>query len=412
MFDYRKTALIYSSDNAFLLGGMTIFRSLPCVLVALHENNTRGQNETRSLDNHRGGSFNFRSSGVPVALIGQEGIRCVMPFRRQGKSGADPATVGGESFSNMPLGLAMQGLGRWRRVTTREPGDLPERSHLPACGEARAGRTSAAVTSSIVTRTEAATTMLTRIRRTKIANTIITVAFAAAGVVDLAGGAAADDAIVTKAPAIPFTGPAYNWNGFYVGGHFGVAWGNSNWTAGPGISGSNNLFQPINSWDEAGSFFAGLQGGYNYVLPSRILLGAEVDASFPAFQPLPVGVNPFGLTIGGTSNFTSPTLGAVSFAETVLSSGTVRGRIGYAPGHWLFYATGGFAWTYNQQSLAQVATGNSATPFLWRLDGRRAPASKSRSRRTGRRRSNICLRTMAGAPQHSSERSRLRRISC
>ena len=209
--------------------------------------------------------------------------------------------------------------------------------------------------------------MLTRILRTKIANTIITVAFAAAGVVDLAGGAAADDAIVTKAPAIPFTGPAYNWNGFYAGGHFGVAWGNSNWTAGPGISGSNNLFQPINSWDEAGSFFAGLQGGYNYVLPNRILLGAEVDATFPAFQPLPVGVNPFGLTIGGTSNFTSPTLGAVSFAETVLSSGTVRGRIGYAPGHWLFYATGGFAWTYNQQSLTQVATGNSATPFLWRL---------------------------------------------
>ncbi len=209
--------------------------------------------------------------------------------------------------------------------------------------------------------------MLARILRTKIANTIIAASFAAAGVVALAAGAAADDAIVTKAPAIPFTGPAYNWNGFYAGGHFGVAWGNSNWTAGPGISGSNNLFQPINSWDEAGSFFAGLQGGYNYVLPSRILLGAEVDASFPSFQPLPVGVNPFGVSIGGTSNFTSATLGAVSFAETVLSSGTVRGRIGYAPGHWLFYATGGFAWTYNQQSLTQVATGNSATPFLWRL---------------------------------------------
>ena len=134
MFDYHKTALIYSFDNAFLLGGMTIIRLLPCVLVASRESNMRGQNETGSLDNHRGGSFNFRSSGAPVALIGQEGIRCVIPFRRQGKSGADPATVGGESVSNMPLGLAMQGLGRWRRVTTREPGDLPERSHLPACG--------------------------------------------------------------------------------------------------------------------------------------------------------------------------------------------------------------------------------------------------------------------------------------
>jgi high affinity Mn2+ porin len=51
----------------------------------------------------------------------------------------------------------------------------------------------------------------------------------------------------------------------------------------------------------------------------------------------------------------------------VLSSGTVRGRIGYAPGRWLFYATGGFAWTYNQQTLTQLSTGNSETPFLWRL---------------------------------------------
>jgi high affinity Mn2+ porin len=186
----------------------------------------------------------------------------------------------------------------------------------------------------------------------------------------VAGNAAADDIFVTKAPAIPFSGlngPTYNWNGFYAGGNLGVAWGQSNWTAGPGLSGTNNLFQTIDTFDEAGSFMAGLQGGYNYVLPSRILLGAEVDASFPAFQTLPVGVNPFGLSTGGTFNFTSPTLGPVSFAETVLASGTVRGRVGYAPGHWLFYATGGFAWAYNQQSLTQVATGSNVTPFLWRL---------------------------------------------
>ena len=150
----------------------------------------------------------------------------------------------------------------------------------------------------------------------------------------------------TKAPAISFTGPAYNWNGFYVGGHFGVAWGSSDWSAGPGISSSTNLFQTIDTFDEGGSFFAGLQGGYNYMLPNRILLGAEVDASFPAWPTLPSGVNPFGVSIGGTSTFNSPSLGAVSLAETVLSSGTVRGRIGYAPGNWLFYATGRFAWTY------------------------------------------------------------------
>ena len=185
-------------------------------------------------------------------------------------------------------------------------------------------------------------------------------------VIASAGIAAADDVMV-KLPAAAYFGPPYNWTGFYAGGNMGIGWGKSNWNAGPGISGSTDLFQTIDTFDEAGSFFAGVQGGYNYVLPNRILLGAEVDASFPAFRSLPSGVNPFGVSVGGISTFTSPTLGAVSFAETVLSSGTVRGRIGYAPGYWLFYATGGFAWTYNQQSLTQVATGNTDTPFLWRL---------------------------------------------
>ena len=52
-------------------------------------------------------------------------------------------------------------------------------------------------------------------------------------------------------------------------------------------------------------------------------------------------------------------------------SGTLRGRIGYAPnlihgaGNWLFYATGGFAWTYDQFTRTQIAgtpAGGTATP--------------------------------------------------
>jgi high affinity Mn2+ porin len=222
----------------------------------------------------------------------------------------------------------------------------------------------------------AATTMLARILSTRIAKirntktgiakTAMSAALATSATafaMTFADNAKADDT-TTRAPSIPFpglSGPAYNWNGFYAGGHMGVAWGQSNWTGGPGVSGSTNLFAPIDTFDEGGSFFFGLQGGYNYVLPSRILLGAEVDTSAPSFQTLS------GISIGGISNFTSPTLGAVTYSETVLSSGTVRGRIGYAPGSWLFYATGGFAWTYNQQSLTQNSTGNSVTPFLWRL---------------------------------------------
>ncbi|MGC1178376.1 MAG: carbohydrate porin [Methyloceanibacter sp.] len=153
---------------------------------------------------------------------------------------------------------------------------------------------------------------------------------------------------------------AYDWTGFYVGGHLGYAWGSSNFTA-PGISGSLNLSQPVDTFYETGSFFEGLQAGYDYMLPNRIVIGAEADASFPSFPNLA------GISIGGTSTFTSPTIGAESYSETVRSSGTVRGRIGYAPGNWLFYATGGFAWTYDQLSLTQLASGATGSPFLWRL---------------------------------------------
>ena len=205
-------------------------------------------------------------------------------------------------------------------------------------------------------------TMFMRIRSTKSAKTTIS---AAAIVVAVAQNAAADDTMVTKASAIPFTGPAYNWTGFYAGGQMGYAWGSSNFTVSspgaPNVSGSFSVAQALDSFAEAGSFLAGVQAGYNYMLPNRLLVGAEVDASFPAFPNLA------GLAIGGTSNLISPTLGAETYGENVLASGTVRGRIGYAPGHWLFYATGGFAWTYDRLTLTQLATGANEQPFLWRL---------------------------------------------
>jgi len=168
--------------------------------------------------------------------------------------------------------------------------------------------------------------------------------------------------VAVKAPAASLL---YDWTGFYLGGHVGLAFGNSNWTATspgmPAVAGSLDMYRSPNSFYESGSWFTGVQGGYNYMLPSRVVLGVEVDASFPAFQDLA------GLSIGGVTSFTSPTLGAVTYGETVLSSGTVRGRIGYAPGDWLFYATGGFAWSYDRQTLTQLASGVSESPLLWRL---------------------------------------------
>jgi len=181
-------------------------------------------------------------------------------------------------------------------------------------------------------------------------------------VIASAGSAVADEGIMaTKALPLSSASPsAYDWTGVYVGGHLGYAWGSSDWTT-AGVSGSHSLSQAVNTFDESGSFFAGVQAGYNYMLANRLLVGAEADASFPSFVSLA------GISIGGTSTFTSPVFGQETYSETVLSSGTVRGRVGYAPGNWLLYATGGFAWTYDQLTLTQLSTGATASPFLWRL---------------------------------------------
>jgi high affinity Mn2+ porin len=165
-----------------------------------------------------------------------------------------------------------------------------------------------------------------------------------------------------KAPVKTPVSSLYDWTGFYIGAHLGYAWGTSNWT-GPEASGSFSLFQSFNAFSESGSYFGGLQVGYDYVLPNRVVFGVTADASFPAFPNLA------GISIGGSSTFFSPTVGAfLTYSETVLHSGTVRGRVGYAPGNWLFYATGGFAWAYDQLSLTQPDNnGPTDLPFLWRL---------------------------------------------
>jgi high affinity Mn2+ porin len=154
---------------------------------------------------------------------------------------------------------------------------------------------------------------------------------------------------------------AYDWTGLYVGGHLGYAWGHSNWSAPPNLSSSLDLDQSSDIFNGSGSYFGGLQIGYDVMLANRVVLGVQVDSSFPGFPNLD------GVSIGGISIFSTPELGLAAYSESVLLAGTVRGRLGYAPGNWLFYATGGFAWTYDQLTLTQLADGTTDSPFLWRL---------------------------------------------
>jgi high affinity Mn2+ porin len=160
-----------------------------------------------------------------------------------------------------------------------------------------------------------------------------------------------------------------DWTGFYFGGHVGYATGASNWSAtqvgssGPTVSGALDMFKPYDAFKGTGSFFHGLQAGYNFRLPSRLVISVEADISPPN-------------TIAGNQTISSPLIGQANYGDQVLLSGTARGRVGYAFDHWMAYGTGGFAWTYDQlmrTQLAGVSSAGSAMAgaaegsFLWRL---------------------------------------------
>ena len=114
-----------------------------------------------------------------------------------------------------------------------------------------------------------------------------------------------------------------DWTGFHVGGHSGYSFG----TVRSGVDGATTS-------NGFGSQISGFQTGFDYQLPSRLVLGAEADITFPNF-----------LTDGIISQ--RPT--ARSGLETQIEDlGTVRARVGYAFGKFLVYGTGGFAWSQGQ----------------------------------------------------------------
>ncbi len=167
-----------------------------------------------------------------------------------------------------------------------------------------------------------------------------------------------------EAPPAYLDAAPYDWNGYYLGGHLGYYFGRSGWSAStlagePVGSGSFGMAVPMFVFGETGSWFEGLHGGYNYVLPNRVVVGAEADVTGVVYP------NPnTNLTTGGVSIL--PHAGE-SYSENVLYSGTIRARIGYAPANWLFYATGGLAWTYDQFALTQLASGNAEINNAWRF---------------------------------------------
>jgi high affinity Mn2+ porin len=180
--------------------------------------------------------------------------------------------------------------------------------------------------------------------------------------------AVAADLATLPVKALPAPPAPFDWTGFYIGGNVGATTGRTSWTATeagaavPTLNGSINLFNSFDAFKGAGSYFVGMQAGYNYMLPSRFLIGFEADFSAPN-------------TLAGTQTISSALIGQASYNDTLLQFGTARGRIGYAFDRWLVYGTGGVAWAYDRLTRTQLAgtpaggtadVGTSEAALLWR----------------------------------------------
>jgi high affinity Mn2+ porin len=154
------------------------------------------------------------------------------------------------------------------------------------------------------------------------------IAFGLAAAIASAFGAssqAADSAGQMPLKAPPAVAAPYDWTGVYLGGHTGYSRGQS----------GNTLFDPdpAGLGGSFGSLYGGLQIGYNFLLPSRLLIGLEGDISFANFFENN-DVAAMRSTMQGTL-----------VADRIDYVASLRGRFGYAFDRLMIYATGGLAWS-------------------------------------------------------------------
>ena len=121
-----------------------------------------------------------------------------------------------------------------------------------------------------------------------------------------AGGAGAADLAATAA------GP-FDWSGFYLGGHIGMASAGSAFAAtqpggAPGFAGTVDLFRRYDFFTGEGSNIGGFQFGYNAIYRSGLMLGLEADITFPGFM-------------SGLSTLATPSIGTATYERPAADVG-------------------------------------------------------------------------------------------
>lgn len=169
-----------------------------------------------------------------------------------------------------------------------------------------------------------------------------------------------------KAPPPAPVAPVVNWTGFYIGGNLGGVVEHASGTSdfldtltGPGDTGFPT--NPQSNSFSSTRFLGGVQAGYNWQFDPRWLVGVEGDWDWTS-----TGYSFCRIT----DQFAAPCFNNGFGFESISSKtdwlATVRGRIGYVLGNWLFYGTGGAAWgrvntTVTLNCLVTGGCGNSST---------------------------------------------------
>jgi high affinity Mn2+ porin len=161
-------------------------------------------------------------------------------------------------------------------------------------------------------------------------------------------------ALLAPLPAIA-ADPVAPRSGFYFGGHVGYMFGTANATLGDPTGNASGGVASAGGVTGYGAFFGGVQAGYEQYFASRLMLGVELDASFPSAQDLSQVLS-YRATGTGTAN------------EQLEWLASLRGRAGYAIGSWTPFVTGGIAWASTRYSRTDLTTGNEdANPSNVRL---------------------------------------------
>jgi outer membrane immunogenic protein len=144
----------------------------------------------------------------------------------------------------------------------------------------------------------------------------------------------AQSAAAADMPAKAYTPPppVWSWTGFYVGVHFGGAWGTKELTMRDTLTSIPFETDPI----ALNSFLGGVQAGLNYQF-NQVVIGVEAQQSWTQLN---------GRT--GIGECFTPTSITVNFTCRTNAKwlGTVAGRFGFAVDRALIYAKGGGAWLH------------------------------------------------------------------